>query len=324
MAPSQESQNRTESVSNGDPRGAPALLTVLGGSSSGRRSLVDPAEAAADRTARAEVFGLTDRGRVRKNNEDQFLVAELERSMLVQQSSFPAGDGTALTGNPQGRLMMVADGVGGRADGEVASAVAVDALAHYALAVMPWMLTAGGADEEQLRVGITRAMEASQQRMRRVAQRHGFDVKMSTTLTLAYAAWPHLYVAHAGDSRAYLFRHGRLARLTRDHTLAQQMIDAHALTESQAEHTPWRSVLTNAVGGSSERLVVEFHRLDLAAGDVVLLCSDGLNAHVDDGAIAQQLAIVRPGAVADTCRALVSAALGGGGTDNVTVVLGLF
>ena len=309
---------------NGDPRGAPALLTTLGGGSAGRRSLVDPAEAAADRTARAEVFGATDRGRVRKNNEDQFLVAELERSMMVQQSSFPAGDGTSLTGNPQGRLMMVADGVGGRADGEVASAIAVDALAHYALAVMPWMLTAGGADEEALRTGITRAMDESQSRMKRVAQRHAFDAKMSTTLTLAYAAWPHLYVAHAGDSRAYLWRGGRLARLTRDHTLAQQMIDAKAITEEQAEHTPWRSVLTNAVGGSSKQLVVEFHRLDLAAGDVVLLNTDGLNAHLEDGVIAAFLAAVRPGNVADTVRRMIASTNEAGGVDNVTVVLGLF
>ncbi len=302
-----------------------AILTVLGGNlGPSRRSLIDPAEALADRTARAEVFGMTDRGKVRGNNEDQFLVAELERSMMVQQSSFPAGDGASLTGNPQGRLLMVADGVGGRGDGEIASAVAIDALAHWALAVMPWMLTAGEAEEASLRDGIERVMRESQDRMRRIANRHQLDARMSTTLTMAYAAWPHLYVAHAGDSRLYVARGGKIARVTHDHTLAQQMVDSNMVTDDQIAHLPWRSVLTNAVGGSNQKLMVEFHRLELQAEDAVLLCTDGLTNHVDDASIAQFLGRMRGGMVADTARALVQAALDDGGSDNVTVVLARF
>jgi protein phosphatase len=112
---------------------------------------------------------------------------------------------------------MVADGVGGRAHGEIASAVAVDAMAHYALAVMPWMLSAEAASEQDLQHGIERALTESQDRMKRVAQRQGLDARMSTTLTMAYVAWPYLYVAHAGDSRLYLQRGGKLVRLTHDH-----------------------------------------------------------------------------------------------------------
>src|SRR5688500_15780884 len=172
-----------------------------------RRSLVD-AEELGRHHPRAEMFGITDRGCVRSMNQDQFLIAELERSILVQFSSFAQQNGTSLLDVPQGRLFMVADGMGGYQGGEVASAVAIDVMARYAFAMMPRLLMVSRTCEQEFAAGLQRAFEACNEKVRSVATQRGLDARMGTTLTMAYVAWPELYVLHVGDSRCYLHRAG--------------------------------------------------------------------------------------------------------------------
>jgi len=272
----------------------------------------------------ADVAGLTHAGMVRSSNQDQFLIAGLERALLVEDSSLPAGPGTRLGERPQGRIFIVADGIGGHGGGEVASAVATDAMAHYAFAAMPWVLSGVGATPQELVEGLQDAMASAQARMRRVAHRKGINQDLGTTLTMAYVAWPNLFLVHVGDSRAYLLRDHILNRLTRDHTLAQQLVDGNAMTEEEAKRSRFSHVLVNAVGGQSDDLHVELNQISLAPGDQLLLCSDGLYDMLDDDQIAAHLLEGNERPVADVVRALVDAANAAGGRDNVTVVVARF
>lgn len=269
------------------------------------------------------IFGLTDRGCVRENNEDQFLIAKLERSVLLQQSGFPIPDGTRLS-QPSPLLLMVADGMGGHDGGEVASAVAIDAMAHYAFTTMPWLDVQGKSDQELVE-GLVAAVRQAQDRMLRVAARKQLDARMGSTLTMAYVAWPSLLLFHVGDSRAYLYREGELRQLTADHNLAHEMVSHSLMTVDEARRSHFTSVLTNALGGGSDRLEVEIHRTNLQEGDSVLLCTDGLHGELADEDIERHLALLEgPQGVTDCVNGLVEAAKIAGGGDNLTVVLARF
>ncbi len=271
------------------------------------------------------IFGLSDVGKVRTHNEDSFLVAQLERSMRVYQSSRPIADGTKVKGPPQGWLLMVADGMGGHAAGEVASAMTIDALSRYAFTLMPWMLPRSKDDSRVLAHGLRDAVKNCQEQVRQAAAvgegRHG----MGTTLTMAYITWPNLFVVHVGDSRMYAYREGQLHQVTHDHTLAQQLVENKVMSEKEAETSDFSNILVNAVGGDSDELRVELHHARLHSGDVVMLCSDGLTKHVTKDLITKQLDEVSDGGeVEPAARGLVQLALEKGGTDNVTVVVARF
>lgn len=251
-------------------------------------------------------WGRTDRGRVRPANEDCYLVATLDRAADV-------------VADAPGLLLVVADGVGGRPGGGIASALAVDAMACYVQTVVPWVLTAGEADRQRLDAWLHEALRRTQARLRRFALRRGLDPRLATTLTMACVTWPDVVIAHIGDSRCYLARDGALERLTVDHTLAQRLYEDGQLSPEQIERSPYSHMLLNALGGSSDELSVDIHRTQLRAGDALLLCSDGLNRHVSDAELAEHLAGVRP--LDETVDGLVDLANTRGGSDNVTVVL---
>jgi serine/threonine protein phosphatase PrpC len=159
----------------------------------------------------------TDVGCVRKRNEDQFLVATLQRSLTVLESSLDTPP-SRVEGLP-GLLLAVADGVGGVPGGDVASAVAIDTVADCFLSVLPWT-TQAQPDPENLASGMREALEAGQIRLRQIAARKGLDLRLGTTLTVAYVAWPRMQILHIGDSRAYLLRNDTLTHLTRWSKLA--------------------------------------------------------------------------------------------------------
>ena len=287
------------------------------------RSLADAAAIHNNPAVIAAVAGKTDRGQVRADNQDHFLVASLERSLLVEDSSLPAEAGTRLTDTPQGRLFIVADGIGGHGGGEIASAVAVDAMAHYAFETMPWVLRREDCSNDELGEGLRDAMQKAQARIRRVARRKNLNPDLGTTLTMGYVSWPELFLVHVGDSRAYLFREGRMHRLTRDHTLAQQLVDGNAMSEEEAKSSRLAHVLVNAMGGHSDDLNVELHRMKLELEDQLLFCSDGLYDMVPDEAIAAEMAQTdKP--VSEVVDRLVAAANAAGGRDNVSVVMARF
>lgn len=280
-----------------------------------------------DVAAAATIVGATDPGCVRERNEDQFVVARLERSILVEQCGYEGNDGTRHTDHPVARLMMVADGMGGQLSGDVASAVVTDAMLQYAFSMMPWLRTSNAADEQVLAEGLTQAVQRSQQRMQEVAKRKGLKGDMGSTLTLGYLRWPILYLVHVGDSRAYLFRGGELFRLTRDHNLAEEMVRMKVMTAEEARSSRFASVLTNCVSTSSSReeIQVELHQVELRRGDKVLLCTDGLYGEIPDKEIKGRLMhVVGPDLVEPCIQGLIDLARQNGGHDNITGILAYF
>lgn len=199
-------------------------------------------------------------------------------------------------------VFAVADGMGGARAGEVASAMAVAAL--YGLA--------GGADD------LVGALEDVNARIHAAAQADASLTGMGTTATAALITRDELVIAHVGDSRAYLLRDGRLRQVTEDHSLVAELIRRGALTPAEAERHPQRSVITRALG-AEPGVEVDVVRLVPQAGDVLLLCSDGLTGMVGDGEIGR--IVGGPGTLPERARELVRAANGAGGEDNVTVVL---
>lgn len=266
-----------------------------------------------------ECFGLTDVGKVRTNNEDQFLIADLAKSMRVLQSSLPDEDRTRQFGVHHGKLLLVADGMGGVAGGEVAAGVAVHTVASYVLNTMPWFFRVQDGRETELEDELKTALETSQRSVEAAASTQPGRPPMGTTLTMAYLLWPRLYVVHAGDSRCYLARGGRLHQITKDHTIAQQMVEQGLLSPSEAEESRWSHVLWNCIGGGTHDLSPEVYKATLQPGDTIVLCTDGLTKTVTTARIVEVLQTV--GNVEQACRQLVKEAIAGGGPDNITVVL---
>jgi protein phosphatase len=258
---------------------------------------------------------------VRENNEDHFFVTRLGRTLQTLITSLSLGDVPARA-EEVNYVMVVADGMGGHAAGEVASRMAISALVSLALDVPDWIFR---VDEEHAR----EIEERTRARVREVGamliERGRRDPAlrgMGTTLTCARSLGRDLMITHAGDSRAYLLRAGRLHHLTRDHTYAQLLVDTGQLAPADAASSRHRHVLMNALGGSNEDVQVDIDTLRLEDGDRVLLCSDGLTDMVDDAAITGIL-LETPGS-SEACERLVQRALDNGGRDNVTVVVAAY
>lgn len=269
-------------------------------------------------TVRLDTYGLTDRGKKRSKNEDQFLVATMKRAMEVEQTSLPTPDGPVLLGKPDATLLVVADGMGGGAAGEVASSLAVQAIAQRLCSFTPFVVkrrTSPLGTVRNLRKDLLAALAEGESSIMEAAAETGGARSMGTTLTLVYLLWPRLYVAHVGDSRCYLLRAGEVQQLTEDHTVAQQLVERGVEVDdaSYLHHTLW-----NALGGESKSQP-ELCRVDLLQGDVVLLCSDGLTKHVSNAEIAAVLEAERDAEA--SCRRLVGMANDRGGKDNITVVV---
>ncbi len=263
-----------------------------------------------------DVFGATDVGKVRRINQDQFLVASLHKLMRIHQTSLPDVEQDRMAGDHQGLLAVVADGVGGQLAGEHASQTAVESIAQYVIQAMRCYYALDPSEEddfvEQLLRGIELANDAVLDAARSDPERSG----MATTLTLAKILGNRAYVAQVGDSRAYLVHQGALSQITRDQTLAQDLVDQGVMSVHTAEHSPYSHVLSSAIGGRALPVV---SCLDLQQGDTLLLCTDGLTKHVTDDEI---LAIIKQATDARACcRELVSLALDRGGSDNVTAVV---
>lgn len=265
-----------------------------------------------------ECFGLTDVGRTRQNNEDQFLIADLAKSMKLLHTSLPHSDHVRFFGHHHGTLLLVADGMGGHAGGQKASGLAVRTVVDYVLNMMPWFYRFQKEDEGNLEEELKSVLEECQRRVFAAASEEGGRKAMGTTLTMAYVHWPRLYVVHAGDSRCYLVRGGHVHQVTRDHTVAQQMLDRGLMTAEQAERSRWSHVLWNCIGGGSEELSPEVYKATLEEGDTLLLCSDGLSKYVPDEVLASTLA--KAASVESAVQTLVAAANEAGGSDNITVV----
>ena len=226
---------------------------------------------------------------MRENNEDQFFVTKMSRALETMLSSLPPGD-VPERAEEVNYVLVVADGMGGHAAGEVASRLAISSLVHLALEVADWNFKLSRrAARPKSSAGRARPSAGRGDALR--ARPQDSDLRgMGSTLTAARSLGHDLMIIHVGDSRAYLFRAGHLHRLTKDHTYAQMLVDCGRLEECDVASSGVRHVLTNALGGSTEHVDVDVDLLRLENGDRLLLCSDGLTDLVDDDAITETLA----------------------------------
>lgn len=262
--------------------------------------------------------GATDTGLVRAKNEDQYLVAELERQMLVRDSSIQSKAPTRYRRRRQAVLLAVADGMGGHAGGSMASQVVIDALAGHLLHTLPWSGEVAQADLATADEEARRALIACQERLTSVADRKGLlGGQPGTTLTAAYIAWPQVMLLHVGDSRLYILRGGQLAQLTTDHTVLPDPERTH----QRLSTSPFRHILTNAIV-SGGHPVGEVHRFHLDSQDRLLLCTDGLSEHVPDEQIGSILS--QNDDMGQVCADLLAAARHDGGSDNITAIAARF
>jgi len=267
---------------------------------------------------RIDVAALSDQGRARERNEDHYFVARGGRHVTTLLTNVPPEDIPSQSAETC-YVMIVADGMGGHAGGEVASRMAIATLMNIILHAPDWIMR---LDDEHAHKVIQRAADRCQQIHKALLKKgrlHPDLEGMGTTMTAALSLGDDLFVTQVGDSRAYLFRAGTLQQLTRDQTQAQQLADRGVISQQDVARHRLRHVLTNALGGFQRDVRVDIKRWKLADGDRLLLCTDGLTDMIDDPHIADVLA--REAGSDETCRLLVESALENGGKDNITVVL---
>lgn len=266
--------------------------------------------------------GITDIGKLRTDNQDHFLVVELSRSMKVLSGAGRFDPQARLSGVPFGHVFVVADGMGGHRGGSEASSFAVEYCASAILNSVCCMDISNSSSEDALIEDLKSMLENAHRAIEEQSQKISGCSGMGTTLTLAYVAWPRMVVVHAGDTRCYLLRKGELQLVTRDHTVANEMMQKGQLAPDEMERSQWSNVLVNALGAGATTVVPDIYKLDLLRGDSIVLCSDGLNKHVSD--IQIKHAINHASDPRSACETLVSMAKQGGGTDNITVVIANF
>ncbi len=277
-----------------------------------------------------DCFGATDIGRKRETNEDQFLISDISRSMRIHQTSLALNHQTRLFGDTQGKLLLVADGMGGHAAGERASQLVIDGIVDYTLNRLHWFMFGDCETDESFEDDLKRALVDCQARIDREVAAIPSHRGMGSTLTMGYIVWPRLFIVHVGDCRCYLLRGGVLKQLTRDHTLADLVSrgeNGNGDTSEDDDSGDSNSIFSNALwntigGGSGEVPRPDALALDLKMGDTLLLCSDGLNKHLRHKQIQELLS--RKATSEQICNALISAANEAGGSDNVTVIVSRF
>jgi serine/threonine protein phosphatase PrpC len=264
-----------------------------------------------------DVHGLTHPGKVRRDNQDHFLICSLRKQVVARLTSLPDPDHLMADSERLASLFMVADGVGGAAKGEVASRVALEAVTQYVSRSMRCYYAAGSTDQEFFDA-LQEGAGQSHAELLRQGQEDPDHRGMATTLTLFLGVWPRGYLLQVGDSRCYILRQGELSQITRDQTMAQEMVDAGIMSPADVAGTRLEHTLSSSIGGRQSDPKVT--RFDLEWGLVLLLCSDGLTRHVSDERIRDVLRSMT--SAKQACEDLLQEALEGGGSDNITIVVG--
>jgi protein phosphatase len=259
------------------------------------------------------VFGKTDVGRTREHNEDSFVVADLTTMNATLQPEVR----THRPG-PHGTLFMVADGMGGAAAGEIASALATEVVLQEL--DTRWR-QARDTDPELFARSLKAAAETANARIHQYAVEHPENRGMGTTCTIAGFLGDTLYLAQVGDSRGYIIRNGVAQQITKDQSLMQKLVEAGELTAEEAEVSERRNIILQALG--PEAIVkVDLTSQQVRLGDTLVLCSDGLSGQVRASDIAR-IVSEDPDLVA-VCRKLIDLANENGGPDNITVIAARF
>jgi PPM family protein phosphatase len=224
----------------------------------------------------------THQGLVRENNEDSYLVARADRSLELLMTNLPPGELPAWAAERSYGLV-VADGMGGQAAGEVASRLALKAVIEHVLATADWVMRDAGVHRAQVEERIAERFLAADQAVHDEAARNPRTAGMGSTMTLAACLGANLFLGHVGDSRAYLLRRGTLRVLTHDHSLAQALADSGVISQEDVAHHHMRNALLRNLGGKGTHADLSYLRL--ASDDQLLLCTDGLTDMVEEDAI---------------------------------------
>ncbi len=284
-------------------------------SSSPDSSSPNSVPAVATATKKSEIsltlYGRTDVGQIREHNEDNFLIADL----TAKWRGVAGGAAKTIEVGQGGFLMAVCDGMGGAAAGEVASQLATDIVYDKMLGA------AGHFERDQLALDIVEALEDAGARILEESNSNRACRGMGTTATVAALVDNHLLLGQVGDSRAYILRGGRIVQVTRDQSLVNQLIEAGQLTEEEAENFEHSNIILQALG-TADAVQVDLTYAELRAGDVLMMCSDGLSGMIRDHEICDTLlSITDP---VEACRVLIDDANQAGGHDNITVIVAVF
>jgi protein phosphatase len=278
------------------------------------------AAAAAPLRVAVDYAAASHQGHVRPRNEDHYLVARFGRFLEPVLTSIPA-DRSPATFHEEGLGMVVADGMGGAAAGDVASEFAIRTLLDLVCAMPEWIMGNSPSDAERSLQRLAELYRHVDAALKQHAASRAELSGMGTTLTLVSSVGNALMVAHIGDSRVYLLRGGQLHRLTHDHTVAQELVNL-GVTHQQEITNRLRHSLTRALGGTTRFSEADVDRCMLLDGDKILLCSDGLTGMVPDGVI--RTILQESDQAEKACRRLIAAALDNGGRDNVTVIVAAY
>ena len=260
------------------------------------------------------VFGKTDLGRTRDHNEDRFLIADLTR----EDASLHHSRVREHDVGERGSLLVVADGMGGAAAGELASEMATDTI--YAQMVKMW----GGEEErtsQRFAYRLKEAVEVANSHIHAYAKAHPEVRGMGTTTTAVGVLGDHVFLSQVGDSRAYLIRDGTAVQLTKDQSLMQRLVEAGELTEEEAAQSERRNIILQALGPDA-KVKVDLTHQELRRGDVLVLCSDGLSGQVKKEEIAEIAGNATD--LQAACERLIALANERGGPDNITVIVARF
>jgi serine/threonine protein phosphatase PrpC len=265
-----------------------------------------------------DVYGLTHPGRVRTENQDHFLICSLRKEVAVHGTSLTGTDFLMGESERLAFLAMVADGVGGAVKGAEASRATLETVAQYVSRSMRCYYASGSTGVRGFSEALHDAAVECHADLLRRGEEHPDCRGMATTLTLFLGVWPQAYLLQVGDSRCYLLRDGELIQITRDQTMAQELLDLGVLKRDDVASTRLAHTLSSSIGGRQSSPVVS--QLDMHWGTVLLLCSDGLTNHVPDERIRDRLRSMASARRA--CETLLQDALAGGGSDNITIVIG--
>lgn len=265
-----------------------------------------------------DLFGLTHKGKVRATNQDHFLVCTVHPQVVVHNTSLPDVEHLPLLGSRLATIIVVADGVGGGDFGSEAAQLATEAITKYVSCTLRSYHAAGKSSDDELLNSLRTAIDEAHDAVLTDAAGRDPPSRMASTLTVGLAIWPWIYVVQVGDSRGYYWDGAKLQRLTRDQTIAQDLVDKGVLPPERMEISPYRNVLASAIGGGEA--TPEVTHMEITRSGTLLFCTDGLTKHVTDDEIAEYIRNVSTSE--KLCKDLLALALERGGTDNITIVVG--
>lgn len=265
-----------------------------------------------------DMFGMTHQGHQRSANQDHFLIASIHADVRVHSTSLTGTTDLASSRNRLGTVLLVADGVGGSGDGAAAAKLATETVMQYVASSLRCYHEMGRGTDPEFFSGLREAAIRAHEAVVNEAVTRPDHASLATTLTLGIGVWPWLYVVQVGHSRAYVYAGGKLVQVTRDQTMAQEMVDLGAIRAADREKSPLKDILSSAIGAESAS--PEVTRVDVSErGCIVLFCTDGLTKHVSDAELEAHCAMGKT--AEELGHTLVDLALERGGSDNITVVV---